>query len=64
MKTQTGFSTVESVVVAAVLLTALLVPLNDSGLPDTQGKPVTTRLLESIRANHAAWAYAMSLPDA
>ena len=64
MQAQRGFSTVESLLIAAALLLALLIPVNDRGLPDPAGVPVTTRLAENLRANHAAWVYALSLPDA
>ncbi len=64
MQAQRGFSTIESLIVAAALLLALLTPINDEGLPDPSGVPVTTRLTDNLRANHAAWVYGLSMPDA
>ncbi|MAM89219.1 hypothetical protein [Allohahella sp. A8] len=55
---------VEYLVCLLMLVAILFTPLGDNGLPSPGGKTVGERLVESIRANHNAWVYAMSMPDA
>ncbi|MBK8971106.1 MAG: type II secretion system protein [Hahellaceae bacterium] len=64
MKTEKGFTLIESLVSVALLILALNLPVNAEGLPDSSGKAVYLHLADSLRANYAAWAFAMSLPDA
>ncbi|GAA3968878.1 hypothetical protein [Allohahella marinimesophila] len=55
---------IEYLVCLLMLVAVLFVPLGEDGLPQASGKTVGERLVDGIRANHNAWVYAMSMPDA
>ena len=64
MNFESGAIGVEYLVCLLMLVAILFTPLGENGLPEANGKPVAERLVDGIRANHNAWIYAMSLPDA
>lgn len=55
---------IEYLVCLLMLVAVLFIPLGENGLPEANGKTVGERLVDGIRANHNAWVYAMSMPDA